>query len=394
MTQQHIQSLKWVLFLFTLIVSLGYVTSISYAKSPESDSSVINIDKRNQLVLNAKNTGKTLREDLQVVFQKHGVTLDDDTWKQIRTIVNSDIEKDTIIYIIQGNKKVQIGFKNGGFLLSEKASFARKLVKDSSVQEHSERVLVSQDGHISIGNVRIDPDGTVDVGNIHINSNGTVKIHKKDSLGHFVSRAGFNIYFGLNTFGGTSSIGGSFNPTNFELNALGSRYFGMGFVRSATLSQSVSKSVRLSYGVEMSWSNYMFDNNTVLAKGSDAVSFYTYLDDNGKAVTLSRNKLTIASLMLPVMPYIAFKKSNFVQFLGLGGYLGYRVDSYTKTKEDESGHKQWNHNSFFLNPVRYGLSFELGLKALPVLFFNYDLSNVFQNARGPKINGINFGIRI
>lgn len=392
MIQQNIQPLKWTLFV--LIASLSCLSFFSYAKNPKSDSSIINIDKRNQLVLNAKNKGKSLREDLQIVFQKHGVTLDDDIWKQIRAIVNSDLEKDTIIYVIQGNKNVKIGFKNGGGVLSDKDSIVRKTTKDSSNQEHSERVFVSQDGHISMGNVRIDPDGTVDVGNIHINSNGMIKVHKKDSSIHFASRAGFNIYVGLNTFGGTSAIGGSFNPSDFELNALGSRYFGIGVVRSATLSQSALKSIRLSYGLEMAWSNYMFDNNMVLTKGSNTLSFYTYLDDTGKSVTLSRNKLTIGSLILPIMPYIAFKKSKFLQFIGLGGYLGYRIDSYTKTKEDETGYKQWNHNSFFLNPVRYGLSFELGLKSLPVLFFNYDLSNIFQNDRGPKINGINFGIRM
>ncbi|MDH4462151.1 MAG: outer membrane beta-barrel protein [Flectobacillus sp.] len=365
------------------------------AMSSELDSTVINIDKRNQLVLNSKNTKGSLREDLELVFSKHGVMLDDETWKQIRGIVNSDLDKDTVIVVSNGGRKVQIGFKNIAFdKFKKENTIVTKSKTDTLFEKRTERVLVTPEGRVDIGNIHVDPDGTVDVGNIHINSNGTVKIHKKDSLNHFANRAGFNLYFGLNTFGGTSSIAGNYNATNFELSPLGSRYFGMGFVRSTTLSQTATKSFRLSYGVELSWQNYMFENNTVLTKGTNSISFYTYQDDNGKQVALSRNKLTIASLMLPVMPYIAFKKSSFIQFVGLGGYLGYRIDSYTKTKEDDSGHKQWNHNSFFLNPIRYGVSFELGIKALPVLFFNYDLSNVFQNDKGPKINGINFGIRI
>lgn len=379
-----------------------FITAVQFCLSfnlkamrSELDSTVINIDKRNQLVLNSKNTKGSLREDLTLVFSKHGVILDDETWKQIRGIVNSDLDKDTVIVVSNGGRKVQIGFKNIAFdKFKKENTIVTKSKTDTLFEKRTERVLVTPEGRVDIGNIHVDPDGTVDVGNIHINSNGIVKIHKKDSLNHFANRAGFNIYFGLNTFGGTSSIGGNYNATNFELSPLGSRYFGMGFVRSTTLSQTATKSFRLSYGVELSWQNYMFENNTVLTKGTNSISFYTYLDDNGKQVALSRNKLTIASLMLPVMPYIAFKKSSFIQFVGLGGYLGYRIDSYTKTKEDDSGHKQWNHNSFFLNPIRYGVSFELGIKALPVLFFNYDLSNVFQNDKGPKINGINFGIRI
>lgn len=379
-----------------------FITAVQFCLSfnlkamrSELDSTVINIDKRNQLVLNSKNTKGSLREDLTLVFSKHGVILDDETWKQIRGIVNSDLDKDTVIVVSNGGRKVQIGFKNIAFdKFKKENTIVTKSETDTLFEKRTERVLVTPEGRVDIGNIHVDPDGTVDVGNIHINSNGTVKIHKKDSLNHFANRAGFNIYFGLNTFGGTSSIAGNYNATNFELSPLGSRYFGMGFVRSTTLSQTATKSFRLSYGVELSWQNYMFENNTVLTKGTNSISFYTYLDDNGKQVALSRNKLTVASLMLPVMPYIAFKKSSFIQFVGLGGYLGYRIDSYTKTKEDDSGHKQWNHNSFFLNPIRYGVSFELGIKALPVLFFNYDLSNVFQNDKGPKINGINFGIRI
>ncbi len=379
-----------------------FITAVQFCLSfnlkamrSELDSTVINIDKRNQLVLNSKNTKGSLREDLALVFSKHGVILDDETWKQIRGIVNSDLDKDTVIVVSNGGRKVQIGFKNIAFdKFKKENTIVTKSKTDTLFEKRTERVLVTPEGRVDIGNIHVDPDGTVDVGNIHINSNGTVKIHKKDSLNHFANRAGFNLYFGLNTFGGTSSIAGNYNATNFELSPLGSRYFGMGFVRSTTLSQTATKSFRLSYGVELSWQNYMFENNTVLTKGTNSISFYTYQDDNGKQVALSRNKLTIASLMLPVMPYIAFKKSSFIQFVGLGGYLGYRIDSYTKTKEDDSGHKQWNHNSFFLNPIRYGVSFELGIKALPVLFFNYDLSNVFQNDKGPKINGINFGIRI
>lgn len=379
-----------------------FITAVQFCLSfnlkamrSELDSTVINIDKRNQLVLNSKNTKGSLREDLTLVFSKHGVILDDETWKQIRGIVNSDLDKDTVIVVSNGGRKVQIGFKNIAFdKFKKENTIVTKSKTDTLFEKRTERVLVTPEGRVDIGNIHVDPDGTVDVGNIHINSNGTVKIHKKDSLNHFANRAGFNLYFGLNTFGGTSSIAGNYNATNFELSPLGSRYFGMGFVRSTTLSQTATKSFRLSYGVELSWQNYMFENNTVLTKGTNSISFYTYQDDNGKQVALSRNKLTIASLMLPVMPYIAFKKSSFIQFVGLGGYLGYRIDSYTKTKEDDSGHKQWNHNSFFLNPIRYGVSFELGIKALPVLFFNYDLSNVFQNDKGPKNNGINFGIRI
>ena len=137
----------------------------------------------------------------------------------------------------------------------------------------------------------------------------------------------------------------------------------------------------------------MLENNAFFVKGNDNVSFSDY-QNAGKQVALSRNKLTIANINLPVMPYIAFKKGSIITYIAAGGYVGYRLDSYTKTKEDDGGKKQWNHSSFFLNNVRYGLAFELGLKNFPDLFVNYDMSNLFQDGRGPKVGGLSFGIRL
>jgi hypothetical protein len=138
----------------------------------------------------------------------------------------------------------------------------------------------------------------------------------------------------------------------------------------------------------------MFENNNYLVKNTNEIGFRNYADAQGNVIPLCRNKLTVANINIPVMPYIAFKKSSTVTYIAAGGYIGYRIDSYTKTKEDDSGKKEWNHSSFFLNNVRYGLAFELGLKNFPDLFVNYDLNNMFQDGRGPKVGGISFGIRL
>ena len=210
----------------------------------------------------------------------------------------------------------------------------------------------------------------------------------------FSSRSGFNIYFGFNAFTNTNNISGGNNPKDFELSPFGSRHFGFGWTRSGTISKGTNAAFKISYGLEVSWYNFMFENNNFLVKNTNEIGFANYQNAHGNVAELCRNKLTVANFNIPVMPYVAFKKNSVVTYIAAGGYVGYRVDSYTKNIKVDSGEKTWNHSSFFLNNFRYGLAFELGLKNFPDLFVNYDLNNMFQDGRGPKVGGISFGIRL
>ncbi len=386
-------------FSYSIIATIALFFSFntqSFANGGEADSTVINIDKRNQTLLNQKSGGKTLRENLQELFTKSGMTLDDDTWRGIRRVVNSDLNKDTLLVITQSDKSIKVvintNSKNGdnNETISTDNRGERRGNKDKEVKVGLGGVTV-KDGK---DEVRVGWNG------VYVNENGketsitlrdSSRLSRKDRS--FNSRSGFNIYLGLNSFTNTGSIPAA-DSKNYELSPFGSRYFGFGWTRSGMISKGTNAAFKISYGLEFSWNNFMFENDNYLVKGNDKVEFQNYQDAKGNPIPLCRNKLTIANINIPVMPYVAFKKGSTISYVAVGGYVGYRLDSYTKTKEDDSGKKQWNHSSFFLNNVRYGLAFELGLKDFPDLFVNYDMNNLFQDGRGPKVGGLSFGIRL
>ncbi len=383
---------------YSIIATIAFIFSFNtqtLAKGGEADSTVISIDKRNQTLLNQKNN-KTLRENLQELFTKSGMSLDDDTWRGIRRIVNSDLNKDTLLVITQDNKSIKVVIntdsKNGSNESINTDSKSEKTgSKDKQVKVGLGGVVV-KDGN---DEVRVGWNG------VYVNENGKeTSITLSDTLKNknkrdrsFNSRSGFNIYLGLNSFTNTSSILAA-DAKNYELSTFGSRYFGFGWTRSGTISKGTNAAFKISYGLEFSWYNFMLENSVIFVKGNDNVGFTDFKNAKGEQIALCRNKLTIANINIPVMPYVAFKKGSTITYIAAGGYIGYRVDSYTKIKEQDGGRKDWNHNSFFLNNVRYGLAFELGLKDFPDLFVNYDMNNLFQDGRGPKVGGLSFGIRL
>ncbi|MEA5137518.1 porin family protein [Arcicella rigui] len=383
---------------FFVSILFLFVTSFQ-SLANDKDSTVINIDKRNQTLLDSKNPNKSLREDLQELFQKNGMTLDDETWKGIRRVVNSDLSKDTILVISQNNKsiKVAINAKVEDSNRNEPSNGSSSSKKNYNMNNNT-NVKIGLNGvhvidgneevHVSFNGVQVK-DGDEE---INVMLKDTAKRNRREY--GFNSRSGFNIYFGFNGFSNTGSISGIYNSKDFELSPFGSRYFGFGWTRSGMISRGTNAALKISYGLEVSWNNYMFENNNYLVKGANNVEFANYKDNQGNVIPLSRNKLTVANINIPVMPYVAFKKGSVVTYVAAGGYVGYRLDSYTKTKEEDNGHKEWNHSSFYVNNFRYGLAFELGLKNFPDLFLNYDMNNLFQDGRGPKIGGVSFGIRL
>ena len=384
-------------FSLSIIATLALIFALDFqgiAKAGETDSTVISIDKRNQTLLNQQNN-RTLKENIQDLFQKSGMTLDDDTWRGIRRIVNSDLNKDTLLVITQTDKTIKI-------VINTNTKGENRTVNNGGGNNQNRKqenaVVFDKDGLIVKSGV--NHEVRISTNGVYVNDGGEeTKIVLRDSLKmqkrdrEFSSRSGFNVYFGFNSFTNTSSISGGYDPKDFELSPFGSRYFGFGWTRSGTISKGTNAAFKISYGLEVSWYNFMFENNNYLVKNTNGIGFTNY-QVQGNTVDLCRNKLTVANFNIPIMPYLAFKKSSVVTYIAAGGYVGYRVDSYTKTKENDSGKKEWNHSSFFLNNLRYGLAFELGLKNFPDLFVNYDLNNMFQDGRGPKIGGISFGIRL
>ncbi|MGV3557534.1 outer membrane beta-barrel protein [Larkinella arboricola] len=204
---------------------------------------------------------------------------------------------------------------------------------------------------------------------------------KKDSWDIGVGGNGL----GLNTLVQKKSTA-NYPTENYQLRPLGSRYISLALSQAPTIARSQHVSFKLFYGVEVSWNNYMFENDVIVQKATDGVQF----SDAGR--NLQKSKLTVCSVNLPVVPRLSFYNSSGRKLghLGFGVYGGYRVDSYTKIKEQD-GNKERQHSNFYLNDFRYGLIAHLGI-ARTNFFFKYDLNPLFQAGKGPDVRALSFGI--
>lgn len=202
-------------------------------------------------------------------------------------------------------------------------------------------------------------------------------------------RRGFNVSLGLNAY--AQNHPQAYNPDDYDLRPFGSRYISAGFVKSATLARGKAAGLHVDFGLDVAWNNLMFEGNNTVEKGTLAVSFPLLLNSEGREQDLRKSKLTIPYVNFSLLPTVSFPNA-FISYLSAGGYVGYRLGGYTKTKLAD-GKKDHVRSNYHLNDFRYGAAFELGIRNFPDFFVHYDINPLFQTDRGPDIRMINFGIR-
>ena len=207
------------------------------------------------------------------------------------------------------------------------------------------------------------------------------KYHKKHDT-DFVLDLGLNNY--IETGGGSPS-------GNLKLSPLGSRYVSLGFLRNSRLGGKKSL-VFAQYGLATSWNNFMFENDVIPEKSGDTLAIS---DRSPLGISYDRNKLTMFALKLPVSLGIRSKRNSKAGFVfTAGGFVGYRLSSYTKEKYELEGRSVLTrtHDDFYLNDWLYGVQTEIGWKHVR-LFGEYHLNSLFEKDKGPELQTINFGIR-
>lgn len=179
-------------------------------------------------------------------------------------------------------------------------------------------------------------------------------------------------------------IGG--NGSSPDLRPLGSRYFAVAFSQRPTLTNGRRAKLSLYYAAEASWSNFMFEENILVRRDPASIQFVEAPEP------LKKSKLTVFALQLPVVPRLSLYSASGrkVFHIGLGGFVGYRLDSYTKIKRQDNGRSR-EHGNFYLKDLRYGLVGHLGIVKTN-LFVKYDLNPVFQTGKGPDVRALSFGI--
>jgi hypothetical protein len=179
----------------------------------------------------------------------------------------------------------------------------------------------------------------------------------------------------------------------------GSWYVGV----ASTQRTRIARTFFLEWAGGVSWYNFKFQNlQTQMTKDDNGVNFL----QDARDLDFKKSKLTACYLNLSLVPMLDFgnnrrkamffdgRHSESIRF-GAGPYVGYRIDSYTKQvfKEEGDKHKERNHDSFYLNNIRYGVRFQFGFNDVD-LFFNYDMNELFTADKGPKLNAFSFGITL
>lgn len=188
-----------------------------------------------------------------------------------------------------------------------------------------------------------------------------------------------SIDFGFSNWISNGTIVGDKNEP-YTLSTQGSRYFAIRTMRNA----KIYKNHQWAAGLEASWYNYMFQKPVQPEQTDNGLQFVDKQDLNYQSVL--KNKLTVFYLNIPLM--IQLVQDNKFS-AGIGGYVGYRLDAYTKMKfeKDNQTFKTHTHDSFYTNPVQYGVRAEAGYGGAS-LFVKYTLSKVFQNSAGEGLNNV------
>lgn len=163
----------------------------------------------------------------------------------------------------------------------------------------------------------------------------------------------------------------------------------------------------MDWGGHVNWFNCKFDDTrTRITKEATEVVFSSDNTVGGIKSKLSANYIN--AHMVPMLDFShgrrkvkminsgAFKLSKYKNRgfrIGGGMYAGYRLGSSTKVvyKDNDDREKEKDHSNYFMNNFRYGIRGQMGYKGYD-FFVNYDLSNVFSDNRGPKLNAVSFGI--
>jgi Skp family chaperone for outer membrane proteins len=230
------------------------------------------------------------------------------------------------------------------------------------------------------------------------NNNDNNNDNDRDWDVHFGSRRwgrtwqSFNFDLGTNNYLQDGKFPGS--EDLHSVRPWGSWYLGFSSVQSTR----VAKKLFLQWSLGMNWYNFKFENDDVrIIKTDDGVIF----EHDDRDANFIKSKLTASYINAALIPMLDFgdngRKHRFWEDsnsfrIGVGPYVGYRVGSHTKQVYNDGGReKDKDRDSLHLNNFRYGARLQLGYRSTD-LFFNYDVSELFVNDKGPKLNAFSFGV--
>lgn len=173
----------------------------------------------------------------------------------------------------------------------------------------------------------------------------------------------------------------------------GSRYVNLGLDYTQRLGGRRSP-VNLLIGPEFAFNNYMLNSNNKWVEQNGVTGIVRETDP---ARQYDKTKLATAAVNLPLMLQLKLHDAHYRSRFSVaaGGFVGYRLGSWTKLKHTTEGvtYKDKDHGTYNLEDFQYGLQGTIGFGDLH-LFAKYNLNQLFRSGQGPGMQVLSFGVRL
>lgn len=311
------------------------------------DTTIIEFNDKptNNKVKVITNTSKTIElpKSLNINNVLKAVGVDSNERERALVMIsNNGAKRDTLLVISKEGQKIKIITKD---MVSK---------KDTSIHGNLESEIeekVEKEVEENIEKYEEDHDGGE---------------HKAPKVKKFFSKSDFGVYLGLNGFGKVEAMA----PKQLnELRTWQSRYIALSFRKNATLVKGNKVDVAFSYGPEIAWYNFMFQNSNVAKYENRQVSFVANTRETEKS------KLVLPYVNFPMLFNFGFKEDKFK--IGFGGYVGYKIGGYSMEKYSKKSQNKVQ-GSFGFNDFIYGVTGEIGKRNGLTMFVRYDLNKLFK----------------
>ncbi len=182
-------------------------------------------------------------------------------------------------------------------------------------------------------------------------------------------------------------------PEAVDLRTLGSRYVNIGLDYRIRLGGKHSP-LRLNIGPEFAFNNYMLNGNDKWVNANGRTDVVREADAGRQ---YQKTKLATSSVNLPLMLNLRLHDSHYKPTfsIGVGGFVGYRLLTWTKLKYTADGDtkKDKDYNAYNMENLQYGLQGTLGFRNL-TLFAKYNMNQLFKAGQGPDTQVVSFGVRL
>jgi len=206
----------------------------------------------------------------------------------------------------------------------------------------------------------------------------------------------FNFEIGINNFLEDGKIPGS--DELYQLRPINSTFVGITWNHTTY----VKGPIYLDWGAGFNWYNFKFENaRTRLDPNGGQLTFFEDLE----AVSARKSKLKVTYLNFNLIPVIDFGRGKRLvrQYeeddvrvavsarrgfrFGIGPYGAIKLSQKAKYNySNQTGNqKDKDKGGFFINNFKWGLRAQIGIDRFD-MFFSYDMTPLFEDGKGPRVN--------